>query len=173
MPDEKINISLKEVQSIAQVCLLANACNEENAGAVATTIMAAERDGCPGHGLLRLPGYVAALKSGKVDGAATPIVEKVSPGMLRIDAQCGFAPLPLSVGRKPLIEAAREQGVAVMGLVRVHHFSALWFEVEPLAAAELCAIGCTAYMPSMPPAGGALPFFGTNPLAFGWPRKNG
>ena len=173
MPDDTVNFSLKEVEDIVQVSLVANGCNEENAAAVATTIMAAERDGCPGHGLLRLPGYVAALRSGKVDGNAAPTVERIAPGLLRVDAQSGFAPLSLSIGRKPLIEAAQEQGVAVMGLVRVHHFSALWFEIEPLAAAELCAIGCTAYMPSMPPTGGALPFFGTNPLAFGWPRKNG
>jgi len=173
MSNDKINISLKEVEDIAQGCLVANGCNDENAKAVSTTIMAAERDGCPGHGLFRLPGYVAALKSGKVDGSASPTFERVLPSMLRVDAQNGFAPLPLSIGREHLIEAAREQGVAVMGLIRVHHFSALWFEIEHLAAAELCVIGCTAYMPSIPPAGGALPFFGTNPLAFGWPRKNG
>ena len=107
-----------------------------------------------------------------VDGNAEPIVERIAPGMVMIDAQGGFAPLALTVGRMPLIEAAREQGVAVMGLVRVHHFAALWFEVEPLAAAQLCTVACTAYKSTMAPAGGAIPFFGTNPIAFGWPRKN-
>ena len=66
MSNDKKNISLKEVEDIAQACLVANGCNDENAKAVSTTIMAAERDGCPGHGLFRLPGYVAALKSGKL-----------------------------------------------------------------------------------------------------------
>ena len=171
--NKKLSLSLKEVEQITHACLVSNGCNNENATALTTTITAAERDGCPGHGLLRLPGYVAALRSGKVDGGAAPTIEKITPSMLRVDSHNGFAPLPLSLGRKPLTNAAREQGIALMGLVRVHHFSALWFEVEQLALSELCAIGCTAYMPSMPPAGGALPFFGTNPLAFGWPRKSG
>jgi len=168
-----ISLSLEEIQQVAHACLVYNGCNVENAVAVAATVAAAERDGCPGHGLLRVPGYVAALKSGKVDGTASPTVKKVTPGMLRVDAFNGFAPLPLLLGREPLAEAAKEQGVAVMGLVRIHHFSALWFEVEQLAELGLCAIGGTAYMPSMSPSGGAVAFFGTNPFAFGWPRRSG
>ena len=43
MSNDKINISLKEVEDIAQACLVANGCNDENAKAVSTTIMAANR----------------------------------------------------------------------------------------------------------------------------------
>ena len=166
-----IHCSLEDVRRLAFDCLSANGCDDANAAAVAETILAAERDGCPSHGLFRLPGYVAALRSGKVDGSAAPTVSRAAPGMIRVDAQGGFAPLALAAGRDPLIEAAREQGVAVMGLVRVHHFAALWIEVEALVEAGLCALACTAYLPAMPPAGGREPLFGTNPMAFGWPRK--
>ena len=34
MSNDKINISLKEVEDIAQECLVANGCNDENAKAV-------------------------------------------------------------------------------------------------------------------------------------------
>ena len=166
-----IHCSLEDVRRLAFDCLSANGCDDANAAAVAETILAAERDGCPSHGLFRLPGYVAALRSGKVDGSAAPTVSRAAPGMIRVDAQGGFAPLALAAGRDSLIAAAREQGVAVMGLVRVHHFAALWIEVEALVEAGLCALACTAYLPAMPPAGGREPLFGTNPMAFGWPRK--
>lgn len=169
----KIDLSLDEVKALATACLSANGCNHENAEAVADVVTAAERDGCPSHGLFRLPGYVAALRSGKVDGAATPRVERVAPGVLRVDGGGGFAPLALARGRQPLIDTAREQGVAAMALVGIHHFAALWTEVEPLAEAGLCALACTAYMPAMAPAGGREALFGTNPMAFGWPRKAG
>ncbi len=169
----KIDLSLDEVRTLATACLLANGCNAENAEAVADVITAAERDGCRSHGLFRLPGYVAALRSGKVDGAASPRVERVAPGILRVDGGGGYAPLALARGRQPLIDTAREQGVAAMALVGIHHFAALWTEVEPLAEAGLCALACTAYMPAMAPAGGREPLFGTNPMAFGWPRKAG
>lgn len=166
-------LSLEDARILATDCLAANGCNDENAQAVADTVIAAERDGCPSHGLFRLPGYVAALRSGKVNGAARPTVERPATGMVRVDGDGGFAPLALARGRQPLIDAAREQGVAAMGLVRIHHFAALWVEVEPLAEAGLCALACTAYLPVMPPAGGREPLFGTNPMAFGWPRRDG
>ena len=169
----KTRMSLTEIEEFAASCLLANGCNEANARAVAATMTAAERDGSAGHGLFRMPGYVAALRSGKVDGAASPHVERTAPGAVRVDAHGGFAPLALEAGREPMIVAAREQGVAVLAIVRCHHFAALWVEIEPLAAAGLCALACTAYMPAMPPAGGREKFYGTNPLAFGWPRKDG
>ena len=165
-----IRCSLEEVERLAFDCLSSNGCDEANASAVAATILAAERDGCASHGLFRLPGYVAALRSGKVKGDAAPSIEKAAPGMIRVDANGGFAPLALAAGRDALVEAARTQGVAVMGLVRTHHFAALWIEVEALVQEKLCALACTAYLPAMPPAGGATPLFGTNPMAFGWPR---
>ena len=52
------------------------------------------------------------------------------------------------------------------------HFAALWIEIEPLAEAGLCALACVSYKPAVIPAGGAKPLYGTNPLAFGWPRRN-
>jgi delta1-piperideine-2-carboxylate reductase len=168
----KTRYSLSDIEDMAMACLTANGCDQPNARALAQTMTAAERDGSAGHGLFRMPGYIAALRSGKVDGKANPTVERVAPGALRVDAHGGFAPLALEAGREPLIEAAREQGVAMLGIVRCHHFAALWVEVEPLAAAGLCAMACTAYMPAMAPAGGGTPLYGTNPFAFGWPRKD-
>lgn len=164
------HLSLSDVHNVAHDCLTANGCDHENARAVADTLTLAERDGATGHGLFRLPGYVAALKSGKVDGCAQSSIEHVTPSMLRIDAHGGFAPLALATMHEPLIEAARTQGIAMAGLVRVHHFAALWVEVEALASAGLAAFACTAYMPTVVPAGGKEPIYGTNPLAFGWPR---
>ncbi len=60
--------------------------------------------------------------------------------------------------------------MAALALVRTYHFQALWAEIEPLCEAGLIALACTAYKPVVAPAGAAAPFFGTNPLAFGWPR---
>lgn len=163
-----------EIFDLAFDCLRRNGCDEENARAIADIITSAEIDGCASHGLFRLAGYVAALRSGKVDGSARPLVgtSGVAPGILRVDAAGGFAPLALVMARPKLIAAARQQGVAAMAVVGVHHFSALWADVEPLAEEGLAAIACTAYLPAVAPTGSRTPFFGTNPMAFAWPRKN-
>ena len=52
-----------------------------------------------------------------------------------MDGDHGYAPLALEMGRAALIEAASEKGIAAMALVNVHHFAALWVEVEPIAEA--------------------------------------
>ncbi len=167
---DDVLLTIDEVAGLARRCLTANGCDEPNAAAVSTTVTAAERDGCPSHGLFRLPGYVASLRSGKVKGNADPRVEQLTPAVVRADGGCGFAPLALERGRQALVDSARSQGLAALALVNVHHFAALWVEVEAVAACGLAALACTAYMPSVAPAGSSEPLFGTNPMAFGWPR---
>ncbi len=170
---DKVELSIEEVSALATRCLRANGCDEANAKAVAATVTSAEADGSAAHGLFRLPGYVASLRSGKVDGAASPRVEQVAPSVVRVDGGGGFAPLALTVGRSALVECARRQGVAALALVNIHHFAALWIEVEALVAEDLAAFAFTAYMPAVAPAGSTRAFFGTNPMAFGWPRDGG
>lgn len=165
-----VRLSLGEVEDLARRCLEAQGCDEANAAAVTRTIVAAERDRSVSHGLFRLPGYCASLRSGKANGKARPTVRHLAPGVVQVDGDEGFAPLALEVGRGPLIEAARRQGVAAMALVRTLHFAALWPEVEALAEAGLAGLACTAYKPVVAPAGARRAFFGTNPLAFAWPR---
>ena len=63
-----ITLSLEEIYSISKKTLLKNGCDNENASILSDTIMRAERDGSLSHGLFRLPAYVAALKSKKVNG---------------------------------------------------------------------------------------------------------
>ena len=159
-----------EIQQLVSDCLIANGCNSENAAALGRTISAAERDGSASHGLFRMPGYIASLRSGKVDGCADPTVERISPSVVRVDGRRGYAPLALERGRQALIDVAKENGIAAMALVNVHHFASLWIEVEPIAEAGLVAMAFTTYKPAVVPAGAKKPLFGTNPMCFGWPR---
>jgi delta1-piperideine-2-carboxylate reductase len=169
---QAVHMSLDEAYDLALKCLAANGCDQSNSVAVADTIIAAERDGCASHGLFRLPGHVASLRSGKVNGAAKPFCERLASGVVRVQGDRGFAPTAQRVGIPELVRTARGQGVAALALVNIFHFSALWVEIEAIAEQGVCAFALTSYLPAVAPAGGVRPLFGTNPLAFGWPRKN-
>lgn len=132
--------------------------------------MTAERDGSESHGLFRLPGYVASLNSGKVDGKAEPVIENKTSVLISCDAQNGFASFALEKSLPVLINAAKSQGIALLGLKRSAHFAALWPEVEKLSEAGLIGLACTTYKPTVAPYGTRKALFGTNPLAFSWPR---
>ena len=165
-----VSMELGEICDLAQLCLLENGCDKANTGALVRTIYAAERDGSAAHGLFRVPGYVASLRSGKVNGKADPKVSHKTPVIVSVHGDNGFAPLALDRGVPVLAEAAKTYGVAVMAVTHVHHFAALSPEVEKLAAEGLIGMACVNYVPVVAPAGGTKPIFGTNPLAIAWPR---
>ena len=165
-------LSLDEIYSLAKQTLLHNGCDEMNAEAVAKTVTHAERDGSVSHGLFRIPGYTAALRSKKVKGDARPTNNFRTQNAIRVDGDYGFAPTAIQVGIPALVETTNKHGVGVLAITNTHHFAALWHETEALAEHNLIGIACTAYMPCVAPAGATKPLFGTNPISFAWPRKN-
>ena len=169
---ETIGLTLEEISKLAHDAMTANGCDEANAAALADIVTRAERDGSHSHGLFRIPGYVKALRSGKVDGAASPTVEKRGASIVRVDGHGGFAPLAQARGLPALAEVAQAEGVGVLSLTGIHHFAALWPESEYLAERGLVGIACTAYMPMVAPAGATEKLFGTNPISFAWPRPD-
>ena len=165
-----ISLSLDEIYDLAKKTLLSNGCDEENASILSDTIMRAERDGSHSHGLFRLPAYVAALKSKKVNGKARPEVKKISPSVNKILGNNAFAPMVLKIGLPELIKLAKQTGVAVLAITNSHHMAAMWPETEAVAESGLVSFACTSYMPMVAPAGAKKALFGTNPISFAWPR---
>ena len=165
-------LTLDEIYQLAKKTLLFNGCDDINAEAVSRTVANAERDGSVSHGLFRIPGYAASLKSKKVKGNARPTNHFLTQNAIRTDGDYGFAPTAIQVGIPSLVETANKYGVGVLTITNTHHFAALWHETEALAEKNLIGIACTAYMPSVAPTGAIKPLFGTNPISFAWPRKN-
>ncbi len=164
------DLSLKEIYDLAKEVLEFNGCDETSSNAVANTVCTAERDGSVSHGLFRIPGYVKSLKSKKVNGKANPTINNLTQNAIRVDGDYGFAPVAINVGIPALIEITKKHGIGVLTITNTHHFAALWPETEALAEEDLVGIACTAYKPSVAPAGAKKPLFGTNPISFAWPR---
>ncbi|MDT9600220.1 Ldh family oxidoreductase [Sphingosinicella rhizophila] len=165
-----VGLTLEQVEELATRAFSQNGCDAENTAALVRTVVGAERDGSHSHGLFRVPGYVAALRSGKVNGSANPRVSLKTPAIVSVHGDNGFTPLAIERGVPALAEAAKTLGVAVMATTHTHHFAALWPETEMIAEQGLIGMACVCYMPYMAPAGGNKALFGTNPLSFAWPR---
>ena len=165
-----VSLSLQEIDELARRCFNQNGCDAENTEALVRTVVTAERDGSLSHGLFRVPGYVASLRSGKVNGKARPRVSNKTPVIVNVHGDNGYAPLSIERGVPALVKAAQEFGVAVLATTHVHHFAALWPETEAIAAHGLIGMACVSYTPFVAPAGGRKALFGTNPISFAWPR---
>ncbi len=165
-------MSLAEAHALTARCLLSNGCDQANAQAVAGTIIQAEADQCYSHGLFRIPLYVKGLQSGRVNGKAKPWFEQLAAAVVRVNGDNGFAPLGLQIAHQPLVDCAKQNGVAALAFTDMFHIAAMWPEVEALAEEGLCAFAFTAAYPYVAPAGGIKPLYGTNPMGFAWPRKD-
>jgi len=170
MSSETVRLSLAEAYEFARITLLNAGLGPDHATSIATLLTKTQGDDCHSHGLYRLLSCVRCLKLGKVDPNAVPVLHDKAAGIVTVDARFGFSPLAFDIGRPMLMEKARTQGIAAMAINNCFHFSALWPEMEALAAEGLAAIAMTPSHSWVAPSGGKTPVFGTNPFAFGWPR---
>lgn len=161
------------LQALLQQIFQRHGVSPANARCLAHNCASAERDAAHSHGVFRIPGYLSTLASGWVDGQAVPQVEDVAPGVVAVDARNGFAQPALAAARGLLVEKARHAGIALLAIRNSHHFAALWPDVEPFAEEGLIALSVVNSMTCVVPHGAQRPVFGTNPIAFGWPRPDG
>ncbi|MBV4412652.1 Ldh family oxidoreductase [Enterobacteriaceae bacterium YMB-R22] len=167
---EQITLTLDAAYDLAFGVLRRNGFSEAHAAAVARNTVNGERDGCASHGLYRIPGCVRTLRAGKVSPDALPTVQDTAPALVKADAAGAFSLLAWEKALPLLAAKTRQCGIAALAINRCVHFSALWADIEPLTEQGLVALACTPSHAWVAPAGGATPLFGTNPLAFGWPR---
>jgi LDH2 family malate/lactate/ureidoglycolate dehydrogenase len=170
---EEVTLPLDEVTQISIDVLKAGGLSDEHAHAIASVVYAGQRDECHSHGMYRLLGCVRSVREGRVNPNAVPDVVDHAPAVVRVDAHFGFSPLAFERGKPLLVEKARRTGLAAMAINNCYHFSALWPEVEAISADGLVAIAMTTSHSWVAPAGGSKPVFGTNPIAFAWPRPDG
>jgi (2R)-3-sulfolactate dehydrogenase (NADP+) len=162
-------LSLAEAEEKVAALFVAAGASAANAASVAQALVAAEADGLKGHGLSRVPTYLAMLKSGKIDGQAVPTARQPRPGVLAIDAAHGFAYPAIDLAIVELPEMARRQGIVAAPIRRSNHCGAAGHHVERLAEQGLVALLFANTPGAIAPWGGSKPVFGTNPIAFAAP----
>lgn len=167
-----VETSWEEIEAVCLEALTLHGAAAENARAVAGAIATAEADGNRVCGLYYLPIFCRHLAIGKVDGEAVPAV--TTRGVtVTVDARSGFAHPAIAAGTPALIDLARQAGLAAMAVRNSYNCLALDHHVRPLAGAGLIGI-CVSNAPaSVAPPGATRALFGTNPLAFAVPSKEG
>lgn len=167
-----VRLRLTEIHALCFRALSARGLNERAARLVSESMTTCEASGSHSHGLFRLQGYCEALSTSRVDGGAEPVLESpAGAAAVRVDARGAFAPAALAAAVPALTAAAKRHGVAACAIRDSHHFGALWPEAEALAERgllSLATVNSKAFVAH--PAGGPA-VFGTNPIAFGCPRR--
>ncbi|MBX3577189.1 MAG: Ldh family oxidoreductase [Rhizobiaceae bacterium] len=166
-------ISAAQAHALICAALTASRTSTDNAVSVANALVGAELVGQGGHGLRRILAYAAQASAGKVDGFATPRATRSRPAAIHVDAAHGFAYPALDLAVAELARVAPEQGIAIAGIRRSHHAGVTGLAVEALAEQGMVGLMMSNAPAAMAPWGGSRPLFGTNPVAFAAPARQG
>jgi delta1-piperideine-2-carboxylate reductase len=148
-------------------------CPPEIARLLADNMALAEGDGAHSHGIFRVDGLLASIRSGWVTQEADFAIEDVASGILRADGRNGFSLPVLAAASDRLVAKVRTNGIALLTVRNAHHFSAVWPDIEPFAREGFLALAFINSMASVVPHGGRRRVYGTNPMGFAVPRAGG
>jgi LDH2 family malate/lactate/ureidoglycolate dehydrogenase len=136
---------------------------------LADTLVTAELWGHASHGLLRLPWYVARLRSGAM--ARVTRVERVrdTGAVVVLDGGNGIGQVITDYAVSLGVERAREYGVSAIGIRNSGHFGTAAYFTRKGADQGCVAFLCTNASPAMAPWGGRHKSIGTNPWSIAAP----
>lgn len=164
-----MRLGLEEARELAFEALTAAGAGEACAASAAHALVAAEASGQKGHGLSRLASYCGQLRSGKVNGAAIPVIERLSRAVVAVDAGHGLAYPAIDLAIDAVAATTAEVGLCAAVIRRSHHFGQAGAHVEELARRGLVALAFGNSPKAMAVWGGRNPMLGTNPIAFACP----
>jgi LDH2 family malate/lactate/ureidoglycolate dehydrogenase len=154
--------------------LLSSGIPASDARLVATLLVRADLRGYSGHGICRIPSYLAWTKDGTINLNEKPKVIREGKTTAVIDGNHYIGQVVAHDGMKLAIGKAKEHGVGIVCLRRAGHVGRLADTME--MAAEEGMIGMAAASVgagSVTLHGGMERVTGTNPMAFGIPARNG
>jgi len=167
-----MKIQIDEATALAVKALKRAGASKAAAQAAVQALVAAEMEGLTGHGLSRVPLYCEHLRQGRADGKAKPGIVKKKGATCLVDANGGLAFLAAALAVKEAIKRAKRYGVALAGVTNSHHFGAAAYHLAPVAQAGLVGLAFTNSPSAINAWGGRKAFYGTNPIAAVFPRKD-
>ena len=162
-----------ELLRLARNALEKAGANPVMAEAAARHLLRAEEHGLPSHGMSRVPIYCGFLRNGRADGAARPRMLSDRAAVCLIDNCDGLPYESAAWAVGEVIQRARRNGIGFAGVTNSAHVGVLGIHLLPVAGAGMVGVAFTNSPAAIPPWGGKTPLFGTDPVAFAFPRKSG
>jgi LDH2 family malate/lactate/ureidoglycolate dehydrogenase len=145
----------------------------DDADALGGLLTDSELRGHADHGVAAVPTLVALYRSGALNPRPRVRVLRETEGALLLDGDRGCGPGAASRAMRWCIErAARCAGMAVAA-VRDWQLVVAAPHARLAAEAGLIGFACTNYVPLVAPPGARTAVLGTNPFAYGLPRRRG
>ena len=168
-----LRVSFSELQSHLEAALLALDFTPVRAQLCARLFAETTCDGVYTHGLARFPRFIATLKNGVVDPAASPSLVSAFGAIERWNGNLGPGNLNAYASMQRAIELARANGIGAVFLANTNHWMRGGTYGWQAADQGLFAVCFTNTLPNVPAWGAFAPTIGNNPLVLAVPRPGG
>ena len=157
---------------LAREALKRAGAHDRMAEITAEHLVRAEEQGLPTHGMSRVPFYCGMLRNGRADGAARPKIVADKGAVCLIDNADGLPYESTAWAIEEVIQRARRNGIGFAGIRNSAHIGVLGIHVLKVAEAGMVGVAFTNSPAAIPPWGGKKALFGTDPVAFAFPRHH-
>ncbi len=135
----------------------------------ADTLIRANLEGVDSHGLTRLGIYCQRMNENRINPRPKIQFFKKGPSVLTVNGDNGLGHIVGSEAITRGIGMAKETGMAGITVNNSNHFGTASYYCQMACDHNLAALAFTNSPSGIPPWGGRQAFFGTNPIAFGFP----
>jgi LDH2 family malate/lactate/ureidoglycolate dehydrogenase len=147
---------------------------EATAAGTAEIMAWADLHGIDSHGISMIPTYDAHRRNGKMRMEAIPRIVKQTPVSALIDGDGGLGHPTSRLAMDTAIAKAKGAGVGLVAVRNSSHFGACGFYARMAADAGLIGLVTTSASGiQVAPTGGKRARFGTDPIAFAAPGRDG
>jgi LDH2 family malate/lactate/ureidoglycolate dehydrogenase len=171
--DAGIRLSADDVTSHGAAILESVGVPTDDARLVAESLVTSDLWGHPSHGMLRLPWYVARLRSGAMNPVTTIDTISSFGAVTVLDGRDGVGQVITDRAVKAAAAAAAVHGVGVVAVRHSNHFGTAAYWTRLLAEAGCVGILTTNGSPAMAPWGGRDKMVGANPWSIAVPSGQG
>jgi len=142
---------------------------DEHAAIVADCLVAANLSGVDSHGVVRLAHYIRRLENDSIKSRPDVSFEQTAPAIGILDGDDGLGHVAMYHACNHAMTLAEESGAGAVSVKNSSHAGMIGYFIKHIVSKGYLAVITVATDPFLIPFGAKKPFFGTNPIAFGFP----
>lgn len=169
---KEVVVSKEELKKLVIKKFEKEGVSSSDAEIVADVLTHADLRGVHSHGVLRTEHYIDRIKSGGLNTNPKFSIEYTGPSTAKLNGDDALGHIVAKNAMEKAISMAEENGIGVVVAYNSSHCGALSYFVRQAAEANMIGMAMTHTDKIVVPFGGKDKFFGTNPVAFGFPARD-
>lgn len=147
-------------------------CSTADAVAATKVFIAAELNGLPSHGMLRIKDYFQLWQAGRINVKPNVRIVHESPSTAVVDGDGAIGMIAATKSMEIAIEKAKTAGTGWVSTRGSNHYGIAGYYSKMALEHDMIGICMTIANPVVAPTGSVTPMLGTNPIAVAIPAKS-